>query len=72
MDVPLGEAREAYLVRVFEGTTLIREASTVLPEWTYPAAWQANDGITGTYRIEVAQISDQFGPGYFARIEIDG
>ena len=72
MDVPLGEDSESYLVRVFDAGTEVREAQTATPSWTYSAAAQAADGITGAYAVEVAQISDRFGPGLFRRIEIDG
>jgi hypothetical protein len=39
--------------------------------WNYTAAMQANDGVTASYTIDVAQISERFGPGPFTRIEIN-
>jgi hypothetical protein len=30
------------------------------------------DGVSGAFEVEVAQISDRFGPGLFERIGIDG
>ncbi|MDP3862481.1 MAG: host specificity protein, partial [Phaeovulum sp.] len=71
-EVPLGEAFEAYLVRVVEGSVIRREDIIELPEWVYPATAQAEDGIAGPYEIHVAQLSDAFGAGPFARIQIHG
>ena len=71
-DVPLGEASEAYLLRVTDGTSVVREVSLSAPAWTYSAAMQAADAISGNFSVEVAQVSDRFGPGLFRRIEING
>ena len=71
LDVPLGEADERYLVRVFVGTSLRREATVTAPGWTYGAAERSADGAGGRFRIAVAQISDRFGPGVFQEVEID-
>ncbi|KMW56589.1 Gene Transfer Agent host specificity protein [Candidatus Rhodobacter oscarellae] len=72
VEVPLGEGRELYAVRVLDGATLLREAEVTAPNFTYTAAEKAADGVTGAYQIAVAQVSDRFGPGPFRRIEIDG
>jgi hypothetical protein len=71
IDVPLGEASEKYLVRVVSAGLARREAEVAVPFWTYGAMAQAADGISGDITVEVAQISDRFGPGLFARIGID-
>jgi hypothetical protein len=71
-EVPLGEAREEYLVRVLQGAALVRELSVFAPAWTYSASLRASDGVTPGFAIEVAQISESFGPGPFTRIIIDG
>lgn len=71
-EVPLSEALEAYSVRVMQGTTVIRETTTVSPAWTYSAAQQTSDGVTAPFTIEVAQLSETFGAGLYARIEING
>ncbi|MGB8623261.1 MAG: glycoside hydrolase/phage tail family protein, partial [Paracoccaceae bacterium] len=72
-DVPLGEARELYLLRVRAGDdTVLREETVDAPEWSYSAADQAADGAVAPFAIEVAQISDRFGPGLFERIGING
>ncbi len=69
-DIPLGEDREAYVVRVLAGGTLLRSVEVTAPEWTYDAAMQAADGVSGPVEIEVAQVSDRFGPGPAALIAV--
>ncbi len=71
IDVPLGETAERYLVRVVSAGFVRREREVAVPFWTYSAAAQSEDGVTGAFAVEVAQISDRFGPGLRARIEID-
>ncbi len=68
-DVPLGEDRESYVLRVRVAGTVVREVAVVEPRWIYPAALQAIDGIGSGWRLEVAQVSDRFGPGPFALID---
>ena len=70
-DVPLGEASEQYLLRVWAGDAMRRETVLSVPNFTYSAAMRASDGIAGQYSIEVAQLSDRFGPGPFSRIAFD-
>jgi len=72
VEVPLGEASESYLVRVIEASEIRREDVTDAPAWLYSAAMRAADGISGAFEVEIAQLSDAFGAGLFARIEIDG
>jgi len=70
-EVPLGEESESYLLRVRGGgEALLREESVSTPGWSYDAAAQAADGVALPFAVEVAQMSDRFGPGPFARIEI--
>ena len=61
-EVPLGEDREAYLVRVSRDGLPLREAEVARPSWTYDAAARAADG-PGPVTLAVAQLSDRFGPG---------
>ncbi len=70
-EVPLGEAYEAYRLRVFDGAAMVREVDLGTAGWTYTAAMKASDGVTGGYAVEVAQISERFGAGLYARIELD-
>ena len=72
IDVPLGEAREIYLLRIIEGGIIKREETLNSPAFTYTAAMRAIDGVSPPYHIDVAQISERFGAGPFTRIDIDG
>jgi hypothetical protein len=71
VEVPLGEEREAYLLRVTKDGAVLRAVDLDAPAWTYPAAQRAADGAAGAFGIEVAQVSDRFGPGPFGRIALD-
>ena len=70
LDVPLGEEREAYLVRVIQNGAILRETEVTVPEWTYSSGAQAADGVSGAYEIEVAQISALIGAGAYASITL--
>ncbi len=65
-EVPLGEESEQYLLRVMQGATVLREVMVNAPGWTYSAADQAADGLSGAFELQVAQMSASFGPGVFA------
>jgi hypothetical protein len=70
VEVPLGEETESYLVRVLQGGSLIRETTVTTPGWTYTAAMQASDALSGLYTLEVAQLSARFGPGHAAALSL--
>jgi hypothetical protein len=70
VDIPLGEAREAYHVRVVFGDQVVRVDEVTTPNWTYTDAMRAADGIAGNVSFEIAQISDRFGPGRTARVSV--
>lgn len=70
IDVPLGEQSEQYLVRITTNGTLRREEILTAPVFAYPAGQRATDGVTGDYRVEVAQISTVFGSGPMAGIDV--
>ncbi|MFN6924385.1 MAG: glycoside hydrolase/phage tail family protein [Tabrizicola sp.] len=69
LEVPLGEESEAYVIRVVQSGEVRAEYSATQPQFVYTAAMQANDLLAGPYRMEVAQISLQFGPGPFRTID---
>jgi hypothetical protein len=72
-EVPLGEEREEYLVRVLQGGAVLREVGSGTPAWVYTPAAQDEDGVAdGRLGFEVAQVSVRFGPGPFERIEFNG
>ncbi|MDM7931170.1 glycoside hydrolase/phage tail family protein [Tabrizicola sp.] len=72
VEVPLGEETEAYLIRILQGSATISEYSALAPQFSYTEAMKLADGVAGPYRVEVAQVSAQFGPGPFRAIEVDG
>ena len=69
-DVPLGEETESYVIRVIQDDAVIREAAATGPEWTYTAAAQAQDALSGPYALQVAQVSARFGVGRFAVLDV--
>ncbi|MQQ06959.1 host specificity protein [Epibacterium sp. SM1979] len=62
-EVPLGEEREAYRVRILRGAQILREEEVSQPSWSYSTAAQAADGVVPGDRVEVAQISALWGAG---------
>jgi len=68
-EVPLGEEKETYLLRVLRGGTVRREVEVTSPAWIYTAVQRAGDG-PGPLRIEVAQVSQRFGPGPFRSLDL--
>jgi len=70
-DVPIGEALELYHVRVVKDDAVLREAEVTSSEWTYGLADQISDGVAAPYSIEIAQVSDRFGPGLYGKVTID-
>ncbi|MEO0912455.1 MAG: glycoside hydrolase TIM-barrel-like domain-containing protein, partial [Pseudomonadota bacterium] len=71
VDVPLGEASERYHVRILNGASELRSFEPTGPAATYSLTAQAADGAPSPIGIEVAQISDRYGPGLYTRIEFD-
>jgi hypothetical protein len=69
VEVPLGEAFERYSIRVRKAGAVLRALETDVPEWRYSAAMQDADGVDGVFALEVAQISERFGPGPYARLD---
>lgn len=69
-EVPLGEAREAYVVRVLQGAVILRETEVPSSRFDYSAAEQFADGAIAGFDVAVAQLSDRFGPGPFRSLTI--
>ncbi len=69
-EVPLGESSERYVIRVMNGSTVVREEIVSNPNWIYSNADQTLDSIVIPFQISVAQVSDGFGYGLFANTEI--
>ena len=70
-EVPLGEEREVYRLRVSAAGRLLREVEPMLPRWTYSRAMQLADGASGPLHIAVAQISDRFGAGPYREVIVN-
>ena len=69
-DVPLGESAERYRIEVRKDGALRRRTDRSVPHWTYEPALQALDGVQPPYRIAVAQVAPDLGPGPFTEILI--
>ncbi len=70
VEVPLAEERESYLLRILVGGAVRRETTVSQTHWTYTATDRVADGADGGFELHVAQISDRFGPGAFARHDV--
>ncbi len=69
-EVPLGEETEAYILRVQQGQSILREEALVQPSWTYSAAAQTADTGGADFEIAVAQVSARYGTGPFQTIKV--
>lgn len=66
-DVPLGEAQELYLVRLVQNGAVLAQAQVSAPAWVVPQDAWSSAMAGGAFSVEVAQLSDTFGPGPYAR-----
>jgi hypothetical protein len=71
-EVPLGEEAERYQIRVLQAADLRAEYTLTQPAFLYGAAQRQGDLQPGPYRIEVAQVSTQYGPGPFRALDLPG
>ncbi|GAA6177934.1 baseplate multidomain protein megatron [Sulfitobacter pacificus] len=69
-EVPLGEESESYLVRIGQGSSVLRETQVGVAQWDYTAAMQAADGVVGPFDFAVAQVSASYGTGLFAQVQL--
>ena len=69
-EVPLGEDREAYRVRVTTADTILREIELAAPHWSYAASALSSDRGAGPLTLEVAQMSDRWGAGPACRLRL--
>src|SRR5690606_28078251 len=72
-DIPLGEEREAYRVRIRDAeANTLRETMTASPAWHYAAAERAADSKAGLpLTLEVRQISAAVGDGLPATLALE-
>lgn len=68
--MPLGEVDERYRLRIRDGATVLREVDVTSPSWSYIAALRSADMVPGSYTVEVAQVSERFGPGPYAQLQV--
>ena len=68
VEVPLGEEREAYLVRGLQGGTVLWTEEVGSPRWLYPQARREADGAGVS--LSVAQLSARFGAGPFRSVRL--
>ena len=62
-DVPLGEAAERYVVTLTQAGVVLHRAVVSEPNWTVPAEVWSAARSQGSFAVEVAQLSDVYGPG---------
>ena len=63
VEIPLTEDREAYRLRLLDGSILLREVEVAGAGFVYTAAMQTTDGAGSTLAARVAQLSTSFGYG---------
>lgn len=66
-DVPLGEAQEQYSVRLIRDGQVLTQAVVGEPRWVVPENAWSSAKAGGGFAIEIAQLSDTFGAGPYAR-----
>jgi hypothetical protein len=69
-EVPLGEDTELYQIEVWQGPQRFRQSFAATPSFTYTAAQQTADGVSGPFELRVAQVSQAFGPGPFRSLTL--
>ena len=57
-------------MRIRSGGEVVREVPLVTPGYTYSAADQSADGVSGIFTIEVAQVSALYGNGLWAVLSV--
>ncbi|SLN46215.1 hypothetical protein ROA7450_02268 [Roseovarius albus] len=70
-EIPLGEERELYIVRVVRAGEILREEMANEPEWLYSTVDQIADAFDEGDELQVAQVSALYGAGVFARYVFD-
>lgn len=71
-DVPLGEAQERYSARLVRDGSVLAETIVGEPRWTVPAQMWNAAKAGGAFEIQIAQLSDMFGAGPYARMTVNG
>ncbi len=66
----MGEEVESYLLRICLNGGVVREEIVAEPRWQYSDGQKTEDGVGGTYEVEIAQISAAYGPGAIATLTV--
>ncbi|WP_353142236.1 glycoside hydrolase/phage tail family protein [Paracoccus sp. (in: a-proteobacteria)] len=66
-DVPLGEAQEQYSARLIRDGQVLAQAVVGEPRWVVPENAWSSAKAGGGFAVEIAQLSDTFGAGPYAR-----
>ncbi|WP_147125199.1 baseplate multidomain protein megatron [Shimia ponticola] len=69
LDVPLGEDSETYVIQVMSAGETLRVETVGQDIWFYSNQMMDEDGVTGDFSLQIAQVSARFGPG--ARVVIN-
>ena len=69
-EVPLGEEREMYHLRVISQNAIVREFNPTSPHQIYSASERHDDGVEAGFKVEVSQVSSRFGPGPYAHLVV--
>jgi hypothetical protein len=69
-EIPLGEESQSYVVRIIDGSAVLREVIVSTPVWQYSAGMQASDGVVAPFSITVAQVSASYGVGLVGRTTV--
>ncbi len=72
VEVPLGETREAYVISIFDGETVVRTLSAASPSATYAAADQTADfgDLPADISVAIVEVSPTEGPGLALSTEV--
>lgn len=70
-EVPLGEAFERYVVRLVRDGTELHRDEVSRPAWAIPESVWARAAAGGGFAVEVAQLSETYGPGPSVRRNVD-
>jgi len=71
IEVPLGEANEAYEVAIEADGERLYTAATQTPSWVYEAGLQASHRHAAQRLVRIAQISATQGAGYASYLELN-
>ncbi|KIT17299.1 hypothetical protein jaqu_10300 [Jannaschia aquimarina] len=69
-EIPLGETRERYVANARVGEQIVWTTETDKTELALDRALREANGLEQGYELEIAQISDEYGPGSWASLSV--